>query len=152
MTSRLERVIDSRTVVERYCRALPGEFEVLSTLQHPEFVQEFPQSGEIIRGSENLRAIHERYPGGTPQDEMERITGSEDRWAVSPAFTLVRITGAGDTFTSESKAIYPDGSRYRVVTVMELKDGKVFRARTYFAPEFPPPAWRSRWASSVESI
>lgn len=140
MTSR-----DNRALVERYLRGLPADFDVLSDLQHDDFVEEFPQSGELIRGSENFRAIHERYPGGTPDDELQRVTGSEDRWVVAPTLTLVRISGVGDSFTAESKASYPDGSEYLVVTILELKEGRVLRARTYFAPVFEAPSWRAKW-------
>lgn len=140
MTSR-----DNRVVVEKYLRALPADFEVLTDLQHEDFVEEFPQSGELIRGSENFRAIHERYPGGAPSGELQRVTGSEDRWVMSPTFTLVRINGIGDTFTAEASASYPDGSEYRVVSILELKEGRVFRARTYFAPVFEAPSWRAEW-------
>ena len=140
---------DNRTVADSYSRALPAEFEVLITLQHPEFVQEFPQSGEIIRGSENFRKVHENYPGGIPGNEVQRVIGTEDQWVVAPTFTLVKLSGAGDTFTAESKGSYPDGSEYRVVTILEIKDSKVLRARTYFAPEFEPPTWRAEWVEAT---
>lgn len=136
---------DNRSTAERYFRALPADFAVLAPLQHPEFVQEFPQSGEIIRGAENFRKTHEGYPGGIPGNAVQRVTGTENRWTVAPMFTLVRISGVGDTFIAESTATYPDGSEYCVVTILELRDAKVFRARTYFAPAFDPPEWRAEW-------
>ena len=142
---------DNRSVAEKYCRALPADFDVLASLQHPEFVQEFPQSGETIRGSDNFRKVHENYPGGSPGNEVRRVTGTEDRWTVAPTFTLVRLTGVGDTFTAESSASYPDGSQYQVVTILEIRDAKVFRARTYFAPEFEPPGWRAEWVELAPS-
>lgn len=145
MTSR-----DNRAVVEKYLRALPTGFDILSDLQHEDFVEEFPQSGELIRGSENFRAIHQRYPGGAPSDELHRVTGSEDRWAMTPTFTLVRISGMGDAFTGESSASYPDGSEYRVVTILEMKEGRVFRARSYFAPVFEAPSWRAQWVEVAD--
>ena len=37
---------------------------------------------------------------------------------------------------------YPDGSRWWVVAIVELRDGKVYRAEIYFAPDFDPPEWR----------
>ncbi len=136
---------DKRAIAERYVKALPANFEVLGELQHEEFVQEFPQSGEIIRGAENFRRTHESYPGGTPTNEVQRITGTEDRWVMAPTFTFVRMVGEGDTFTAESTASYPDGSNYHVVTILELRDGKVVRARTYFASPFEAPEWRAEW-------
>lgn len=134
-------VTDHRAVAEKYARALPADFDVLTPLQHPEFVQEFPQSGEVIRGRENFRAAHERYPGGSPSNETQRVVGSEDRWVLAPTLTFVRMVGAGDTFTVESKAKYPDATEWDVITILELRDGKIYRARAYFAPAFEAPAW-----------
>lgn len=140
---------DNRAVAQSYVEALPARFEVLEGLQHADFVREFPQSGEIIRGPANFRAAHERYPGGDPENRVERLVGTEDKWVLSPAFTLVRLVGGGDTFTAESRARYPDGSEYHVVTILELREGKVYRARTYFAPPFEAPSWRAPWVEHM---
>jgi hypothetical protein len=135
-----------REIVERYMRAIPGDFDTLGELHHPEFVQEFPQSGEVIRGHDNFRAAHERY--SQAQSETRRVTGSVDRWILSPGFpnfTPMRIVGTGDTFTVEALATYPGGDTYLVVAILELRDGKLFRARTYFAAPFEAPEWRAAW-------
>ena len=142
---------DNRTVAKKYVEALPTNFEVLTSLQHKDFIQEFPQSGEVIHGSANFRAAHENYPGGSPEDRVQSLIGTEDRWALSPSFSLVRLIGSGDTFTAESKARYPDGNKYDAITILELKDGKIYRARTYFAPPFEPPPWRSQWVELRDS-
>jgi hypothetical protein len=139
---------DPRAIAESYCRALPADFDVLGSLQHDDFVQEFPQSGEVIRGRENFRRAHENYPGGTPLNEVQQLTGTEDRWVMAPTFTFVRLVGGGDTFVAESKARYPDGSDYHVITIIEITDAKVLRARTYFAAPFEAPAWRAGWTET----
>src|SRR5437667_3650341 len=41
------------------------EYEALLT---DDYVGEYPQSGEVIRGAKNARAIVEHYPGGLPRD------------------------------------------------------------------------------------
>ena len=56
----------NRAIVERYARALPGDFETLASLRHANFVEEWPQSGERIRGHANYQLIHKNYPGGLP--------------------------------------------------------------------------------------
>jgi hypothetical protein len=38
--------------------------------------------------------------------------------------------------------LFNDGSRWWVVSIVTLKDGLVWHAETYFAPEFEPPEWR----------
>jgi hypothetical protein len=71
--------LDNRAVARMYVEALPTNFEVLASLQHDDFVQEFPQSGEVIRGTANFRAAHEIYPGGSPEDRVQSLIGTEDR-------------------------------------------------------------------------
>ncbi|HYT81049.1 MAG TPA: nuclear transport factor 2 family protein [Actinomycetota bacterium] len=139
-----------RDIVERYMQAIPGDFDTLGELHHPDFVQEFPQSGEVIRGHENFRAAHERY--ATVRSETRRVTGSEDRWILSPgfpSFTPTRIVGYGDTFTVEALGTYPGGETYLVVAILQLRDEKVFRARTYFAAPFEAPGWRAPWVEPM---
>ena len=127
-------------------RAMPGDFDTIAALRHPDFVLEYPQSGEVIRGHQNWQAAHERYVD--VQRETRHVTGSEDRWILSPGFggfTPTRIVGNGDTFTVESIGTYPDGESYHVISIIELRDGLVFRGRTYFAAPFEAPEWRARW-------
>ncbi|MDQ3991611.1 MAG: nuclear transport factor 2 family protein [Actinomycetota bacterium] len=138
---------DNRSIVERYVAALPADLDTLTSLQHPDFVEEWPQSGERIVGSENFRAIQEHYPDVT--GEVLRLVGTEDRWTVAPTFTPLRIVGAGDTFTALARARYPDGSEYHVVSVLEVRDGRIARATTFFAERFEPPDWRARWVERV---
>ncbi len=134
---------DSRSVVERYVAALPTDLDTLTSLQHPDFMEDWPQSGERIRGSENFRAIHEHYPDTT--SETRRLVGTEDRWALAPTFTPLRIVGAGDTFTALTKARYPDGSEYHVISILEVREGRIAKVTTFFAAEFEAPNWRARW-------
>ena len=135
----------NRQIVERYIRALPADFETLERLRHEDFVEEWPQSGERIRGHANYRAIHERYPGGAPRIEPRELVGSEDHWVVTPMLTPLRVMGAGDSYTAEFAAVYPGGGSYHIVAVIELRDGRVLGQRTYFAPPFEAPDWRSAW-------
>jgi SnoaL-like domain len=136
-------VDQNRAIVERYVAALPADLETLTSLQHAEFVDEFPQSGERIRGSENFRAMQEHY--GETTSEARRVIGTEDRWALSPHFTPVRIYGVGDTFTAQMIAHYPDGSEYHVISIIELRDGLVWKQTTFFAAPFEAPEWRAQW-------
>jgi ketosteroid isomerase-like protein len=139
-----------REIVERYMQAIPSDFDTLGELQHPDFIAEYPQSGEVIRGPDNFRAANERY--SQVQTETRRVTGTEDRWILAPGFfslTPTRIVGAGDTFTVEALATYPDGGTYHVVSILELRDGKVLRGRTYFAAPFGAPEWRAPYVEPM---
>jgi hypothetical protein len=87
----------SRDIVERYMSAMPGDQARLRALRHAEFIEEWPQTGERVRGAERMALIDAHYPGEMPGGAVERVVGSEDRWVVTPSFTLVRVAGAGDT-------------------------------------------------------
>lgn len=136
-------------VVRQYARAWPDRFEELARLRTNDFVEEWPQTRERIRGDANYRAIHSNYPGGVPEVTPERISGTADQWAVSPSFTLVHVSGSGSDYTVEGTLVYPDGSSYKMVAVLQLADGKVRTQRTYFAQELEAPAWRAQWVERI---
>src|SRR6267143_4382013 len=140
---------DNRSIVERYAKALPSDFATLESLRHPDFVEDWPQSGERIRGHANYQAIHENYPGGLPDLKPRRIIGSEDRWVVTPSFTPLRIVGTGDIYVINSAGAYAGGDRVQAVAIVELRDGKVAKQTTFFAPGFEAPAWRSKWVERM---
>jgi hypothetical protein len=139
---------DNRAIVEKYLRAFPAEVETLTALQHPEFVEEFPQSGERIRGSKNFRAIQQQYTD--MRSELRNVVGTEDRWVMAPTLTPVRVFGSGDTFTALSHGTYPDGSTYHILTIVEMRDEKIYRATTFFAAPFEAPEWRAQWVERME--
>ena len=136
-------------VVREYISAWPNGYETLTRLRTEDFIEDWPQSGERIRGSANYREIHEHYPGGLPEYRPAKVSGTPDQWAVSPLFTIVHLSGSGSTFTVEGTLKYPDGAKYLAVAVMELSGGRVRRQRTYFAPELEAPAWRSEWVERI---
>ena len=139
----------NREIVEHYFKAYPSDWETMARLRHADFVEDWPQSGERIVGHENYRAIHENYPAGTPGSAIDRVVGTEDRLVMTPLFTPLLIVGMGDTFTVEARARYSDGATNLIVTIVELKDGKVHRQRTYFAEPFEPPDWRGLWVTRI---
>jgi hypothetical protein len=108
-------------------------------------VVEYPQSGERIRGWSNIRAAAENYPGGLPQDLAGKVVGSEDRWVVGPSFNVLRIEGTGDTYTLVGSATYPDGKTWQLMSLVELRSGKIAKTIEVHGAPFDPPAWRSKW-------
>ena len=119
-------------------------------LRHAGWTAEWPQSGEHVIGSANYRAIQDAYPGGAPKIELERVTGSEDRWSISPSNTVVRVVGSGEFWWAEFRMTYPDGVDYHCVTLVELRDGLIHREVVYWAPPFDAPDWRARWVKRAE--
>ena len=140
---------NSRDIVARYVRAVhERDLDTIQSLQHREFIEDYPQSGERIRGGQNWRSIYENYPGGLVGDadvSKDRVIGGEDRWMMGPTFTMVRLSGEGDMHTAILKLRYPDDSEWYMVSFMELRDSLVLKATTYFGKTFEAPEWRAQW-------
>jgi ketosteroid isomerase-like protein len=125
---------DNRTTVEQFMRAMAtNDVEAQERLLTDDIVEEYPQSGEVIRGKDNRRAIMENYPGGAPRETS--TTGASPK---PPT-----ITGAGDHFTAAGQITYPNGETWQVVSLLDLHDGKISKMTSYFAAPFEAPAWRA---------
>jgi hypothetical protein len=130
----------------RYLEAIASRnFTALEQMFHPEYVGIYPQSGERIRGFASLRQQMERYPGGLDAGDLNpasaRLIGDEERWVISPGYTVLPLAGP-ERYTTIGRTRYPDGSMWWVIGIVELKDGKIYRSESYFAPDFDPPEWR----------
>jgi SnoaL-like protein len=100
-------------------------------LRHEDFVAEMPQSGERIRGRDNMRAMQRAFP--------------PDR---TPTFRVRRITGSGDVWTVEAVGDY-GGEIFLVVCVFEFSDGKIARETRYYPQPFEAPEWRAQWVEPM---
>jgi hypothetical protein len=138
-------------VMRRYLAAHQAhDYETVDSLRHPDWTAEWPQSGERVRGAANDRKIMDNWPGGLPQaDDKIRLTGSEDRWVVTPSWTFQRIAGSGDAWWADATARYPDGSTWFAVGLFELRNGKLHRERWFFGPPLDPPSWRAAWVEKL---
>ena len=144
----------ARELIARYVKALhEQDFDGIAATQHPDYVEDYPQSGERIHGRRNFRSILENYPGGLAGEadpSADRVVGRDDGWMISPTFTMIRLSGEGDTHTAIVKLRYPDSSTWYMVGIFELRDGLIAKATTFFAPVFDPPEWRSAWVEVVD--
>jgi limonene-1,2-epoxide hydrolase len=139
-----------RPKIERFFECFNRrDLDGLRDVVHEDVVQEWPQSGERIRGLANLGAVIANYPG-LPEIDVQKIHGSEDRWLLTPSYTLLRVTGSGDQYTTESRIHYPEGEPWHVVGIFEFRDGKIAKMTDYFASPFPPAEWRSQWVEKME--
>src|SRR5258708_15720749 len=112
----------SRQVVDRYIKGLVDRnLDLQAEVFAPDMIQEFPQSGEGIRGWANYRAAAENYPGGLPEGTHSRVGGSEERWVVGPSVTLLRIEGTGDVYTFFGKAKNPDSVTWDVMSIIVVR-------------------------------
>jgi hypothetical protein len=123
-------------VTEQEVRELLGEqLEHLSPaagdeLRHRGYVLEMPQSGERIRGQDNLRAFRGAYPD-PPSIQPRRLVGTGDVWVVEAARTDRR-------------------GRIHVVAIIEFRDGKIWRDTRWFGDPLEAPAWRAQWVERME--
>ena len=104
--------------------------------RHEDFVMEMPQSGERFRGRENMRAFQRsRADHAAPPDflRVKRVLVREGLWVVE-----------GDIY-------YGGGQALHVVVISELRDGKMWRDRWYFAEPFEAPEWRAPWVERMET-
>ena len=111
-------------------------------------ILEYPQSGEVFRGIDKIRAQFENYrdlePGGS---QLAEVFG-DDAYALTPSYTVIRVEGTGTRGTAVIRARYPDGSLWWVINIFEVRDGRISRSRAYFAPDFPAPDWRAPYRES----
>jgi hypothetical protein len=115
----------------------------LAEVIHSDAVFEYPQSGEVFRGLANIRAQFENYPDLDPgTSQLAEVIG-DDAYALTPSYTLIRVEGSGRRATAVIRVRYPDGSHWWAVNLFELRDGRIGRSRTYFAPDFDAPEWRA---------
>lgn len=142
---------DHRTLGARFAKAMnERDASQLASIVTPDFVNEWPQSRERIRGLDNFLSTLINYPGAA-----EGLVGNDEATVrshpvdglkiIAPTYTLVRVEGAGDAGTFTLRVRYPDGSHWWAVNIYHLRDGRIDRAISYFAPEYPAPEWRRQW-------
>jgi len=97
---------------------------------HEDYVMEMPQSGELVRGRENMRNFQEAYPN-SPSIRLRRVLVRDGLWVVEA------VNDYG-------------GHVFDMAMIIELKDGKIWRDRRYYAEPFEAPEWRAQWVERME--
>lgn len=124
------------------------EWDRLPDILHEDAVFEYPQSGEVFRGLANIRAQFENYPNMDPgTSELAEVIGDET-YALTPSYTVIRVEGSGLRGTAVIRIRYPDASYWWAINLFELRDGRIARSRSYFAPDFEAPDWRAPYRES----
>ena len=120
-----------------------NELDALEEMRTPDWQLRWPASDELVPSSAAYRTIHENFPGGFPRFENISVAGPQDRFVMTPAFTIVRMAGTDDLWLVEARVRYGDGSEWCMAKVLELRDGKVQRETDYWAPVQERPEWRA---------
>jgi ketosteroid isomerase-like protein len=121
---------ENRDALERLVRAFQErDVDAIADLVHDDVVEEYPQSGERIRGKQNYLSVFGNIP-------------------VMPNVIDYRFTLSGDLAIAERTVEY-GGNRSYNTAITEMEDGKVKRARQYFAAPFEAPQWRAQWVERM---
>jgi len=136
----------NRQVVEHFAEALAkDDLDAQDALIHDDYVCRWPQSGEVVRGRANRRAIMENYPdaAGGLGVATARIVGSDDKFINGPMWNMIHVQGSGDAVTAAGTITYPNGETWHYVSLLTLREGKIWRQTDYYAEPFEAPAWRA---------
>jgi hypothetical protein len=106
-----------------------GDPDVSHAMYHDDAVLEFPQSGELFEGVENLREWRSNYPASTKVEFRE-------------------IRGGGDVWVAELSISYDEGPWSFGVSILEFRGDKIARESIYVAEGWEAPEWRAEWRSA----
>jgi ketosteroid isomerase-like protein len=119
-----------RTALDRHWTASDAnDFETEHDIYLEDAVLEYPQSGERIRGRQNIQITRSKQP-------------SKKRFAVR------RVLGGGELWITEYILSY-DGKPSYTVSIMEFRGNKVARETQYFADPFEASGWRAQWVERM---
>jgi hypothetical protein len=122
---------DVREALQRHWSASDAnDFATEHQIYRADAVLEYPQSGERIRGRDNIRA--------------SRVAQPSDK-----RFTVRRILGGGDLWISELVLTY-DEKPFYVVSIMEFEQQEVVRETQYFGEAFAPGPSRAQWVERID--
>jgi ketosteroid isomerase-like protein len=122
---------ENRDTLERYRQEFfeRQDIDAIADLMHDDYVEEYPQSGERIRGKDNARTVYENYPS-------------------IPDLIEYSYRISGDLAVIEMTLDY-DGNRMNVCDIIDFEDGKIKRATGYFAEPFEAAEWRAQWVERM---
>ena len=121
---------DNVRAVERLFAGLNAkDVEVMNEVFVDDSVLSWPQSGEILRGSENRQGVYRTFPS-------------------LPTITPYRTVSSGDLVVSEAELDY-GSETYQAVFIFECRDGRIVRETAYWAKPFPAAEWRAKWVEGA---
>jgi len=109
-----------------------NDFAAEHEIYHDDAILEYPQSGERIRGRDNIRQSRAAQPS-QKRFAVRRILGSENLW-------LTELT------------LSYDGVPSFVVSIMEFKSDKVARETQYFSEAFTRGPSRAQWVEMISPL
>ena len=125
--------MSSGDVVREFWRLMgTNDFARVGDVLAADFVLEWPQSRERIRGRERFARVNAEYPAHGP-------------WR----FTIHRVVAEGGQAVSEVSVT--DGvQRGTAISIFEVVDGRIVRLVEYWPDPFPAPANRAHLVESMD--
>jgi ketosteroid isomerase-like protein len=123
---------ENKQIVENFWAAMQtNDFKDAGEFLHDDYVLEWPQSGERIRGRTNFVAINENYP-------------AHGRWE----FTIRHIIAEADEVVSDVEVT--DGTiTGRAITFSTIREGKILGQTEFWPDPFEGAAWRAQWVEKI---
>lgn len=111
---------DAIYIVEKFWALMAtNDFRSVGSLLADDFILEWPQSGERIRGRDNYAAMNEQYPTTT------------GRWT----FTINKLIGNDDEAVSD--VFVSDGvQNARAISFFEVQEGKIVKMVEFWPDPF----------------
>jgi ketosteroid isomerase-like protein len=125
-----------RAALDRYWEAtMAHDLKKAHEFYYDDLKVEFPQSGERIRGKQNIFELRAHYP--------TKVT-----------YKMLRIRGNGNLWTTELIATYDNDREHPIngVAIMEFRNDKVAHETLYLHTRSSPPEWRSRWVEIIKEL
>lgn len=108
-----------------------NDWRLAADFLHDDYILEWPQSGERVRGRVNFILINENYP-------------AHGRWS----FTILELVAEDHQVVSHVEVT--DGTiTARAITFSTIRDGKIWRQTEFWPDAFEPAAWRSTWVERI---
>lgn len=125
--------MNNQQIIENFWSTMgTNDFYATAQLLHDEYVLDWVQSGERIRGRENFAAINTYYP-------------ADGKWT----FHINHIVAEGDLVVSDVNV--SDGTRQdRVITFSTIRDGKIWKQVEFWLEPFEAPKWRAKWIERID--
>jgi ketosteroid isomerase-like protein len=125
--------MNNKEIVRKFWDTMAtNDFHAVAQLLHDDYILEWPQSGERIRGRENFASINTFYP-------------TEGIWR----FTINSLIAEGDMVVSDVSV--SDGTRNdRVITFSSIREGKIRKQVEFWPEPFAAPEWRAQWIEKME--
>jgi len=134
-------------VLEFWRRMASNDFALTSAVLADDFVLEWPQSKERIRGAGNFARMNTEYPANGPWTfEINRLVSEDSRAEASQA----QVSHAEVTHVVTDVSI-TDGVRVaRAISFFTLTDRRISRLVEYWPEPFEAPANRSHLVEPME--